>query len=59
MGIHNYLVKRGVYTIKQNKRYSLNKILTDIINKEEPYKQIDKKFTTALTEVKLIITIAL
>jgi hypothetical protein len=37
MGIGNYLVKRGVYIIKQDKRYSINKILTDITNKEEPH----------------------
>ena len=38
MGIYNYLVKRGVYIIKQDKRYSLSKILTDVVNEEEFYK---------------------
>ena len=38
MGIRNYLVKKEVYIIKQNKKYSLNKVLTDVANKEEPYK---------------------
>ena len=43
MGICNYLVKKGVYIVKQDKRYSLSKVLMDIINKKEPYKWIDKK----------------
>ena len=38
MGIRKYLVKRGVYIVKQDKRYSLSKVLTDIVNKEEFYK---------------------
>jgi len=59
IGIHKYLVKRGVYVIKQDKRYSLSKVLTDITNKEEFHKWTDKELITALTEVKLIITITL
>jgi len=59
MGIYKYLVKKGVYIIKQDKRYSLSKVLTDITNKEEFYKWIDKELITALTEVKLIIIITL
>jgi len=38
MGIRKYLVKRGVYIIKQDKRYSLSKVLTDVANKEEFHK---------------------
>ena len=38
MGIRNYLVKREVYIIKQDKKYSLSKVLTDVANKKEPYK---------------------
>ena len=38
MGIRNYLVKKGVYIVKQNKKYSLSKVLIDVANKEEPYK---------------------
>jgi len=35
MGIRKYLVKRGVYIVKQDKRYSLSKVLMDVANKEE------------------------
>jgi len=38
MEIRKYLVKRGVYIVKQDKRYSLGKVLTDVANKEEFYK---------------------
>ena len=55
MGIRNYLVKKGVYIIKQDKRYSLSKVLTDVTNKEEPYKWIDKELITAFIKVRLII----
>ena len=34
-------------------------MLTDVANKEEPYKWIDKKLITALIEVKPIIIITL
>ena len=34
-------------------------MLTDIANKEEPYKWIDKELIAALVKVKLIITVAL
>jgi len=59
MGIRKYLVKRGVYIVKQDKRYSLSKVLTDVANKEEFYKWMDKELIAALIEVKLIITITL
>ena len=59
IGIRKYLVKRGVYVVKQDKRYSLSKVLTDVANKEEFYKWTDKELITALAEVKLIITITL
>jgi hypothetical protein len=59
MGIRKYLVKRGVYIVKQDKRYSLSKVLTDVANKEEFYKWTDKELITALVEVKLIIIITL
>ena len=59
MGIRKYLVKKGVYIIKQDKRYSLSKVLTDVANKEEFYKQIDEEISLALINIKLIITIAL
>jgi len=59
MGIRKYLVKRGVYIIKQDKRYSLSKVLMDITNKEEFYKWIDKEIGLALNNIKLIITVAL
>jgi len=59
IGIRKYLVKRGVYIIKQDKRYSLSKVLTDIINKEEFYKWIDKELIAALIDIKLMITITL
>ena len=58
MGIRNYLVKREVYIIKQNKKYSFSKVITDITNKKEPYKQMDKEINLALINIKLIITIA-
>ena len=35
MGICKYLVKRGVYIIKQDKRYSLGKVLTNIANEKK------------------------
>jgi len=59
MEIRKYLVKRGVYVIKQDKKYSLSKVLTDITNKKEFYKWTDKELIAALTEVKPIITITL
>jgi len=59
MGIRKYLIKRGVYIVKQDKRYSLGKVLTDIANKEEFHKWMDKKLIAALTEVKPIIIITL
>jgi len=59
MGICKYLVKKGVYIIKQDKRYSLSKVLTDITNKEEFYKWIDEEISLALINIKLIITVAL
>ena len=59
MGIRYYLVKRGVYIAKQNKKYSFSKVLTDIANKEEPYKWINKEISLALTNIKLIITVTL
>ena len=34
MGIRNYLIERGVYIVKQNKKYSLNKVLTDVAKKK-------------------------
>ena len=58
-GIRYYLIKRGVYIAKQDKRYPLSKVLTDITNKEEPYKWTDKEINLALIEVKLIITTTL
>ena len=59
MGIRKYLVKRGVYVVKQNKRYSLGKVLTDVANKKEFYKWTDEELIAALIEVKQIITITL
>jgi len=59
MGIRKYLVKRGVYIIKQDKRYSLGKVLTDVANKEEFHEWTDEELIAALTEVKPIIIITL
>ena len=59
MGIYSYLVKRGVYIIKQDKRYSFSKVLMDIANKEKPHKWTDKEISLALINIKLIITVAL
>ena len=59
MGIRNYLIKRGVYIVKQDKRYSLSKVLIDITNKKEPYKQTDEEIGLALINIKLMITVAL
>jgi len=59
MGIHKYLVKRGVYIVKQDKRYSLSKVLTDVANKEEFYKWMDKEIGLALNDIKPMITVAL
>ena len=38
MGIHNYLVKRGVYITKHSNKYLLGRILTDVFLEEKPYK---------------------
>ena len=38
MGIHNYLIKRGVYITKHSNRYPLGRVLTDVLLEEEPYK---------------------
>jgi len=59
MRIREYLVKREVYIIKQDKRYSLSKVLTDVANKEEFYEWTDKEISLALNNIKLIITVAL
>jgi len=59
MRIREYLVKRGVYIVKQDKRYSLGKVLTDITNKEEFHEWIDKEIGLALNDIKPIITMAL
>jgi len=59
MGIRKYLVKRGVYIVKQDKRYSLSKVLMDVANKEEFYEWINKELIAALAEVKLMIIITL
>ena len=59
MEIYYYLIKRGVYIAKQDKKYPFSKVLTDITNKEEPYKWIDKEISLALVEVKLMIIITL
>jgi len=59
IGIRKYLVKRGVYVVKQDKRYSLSKVLTDVANKEEFHEWIDKEIGLALNNIKLMITVAL
>ena len=59
MGIYKYLVKRGVYVVKQDKRYSLSKVLTDVTNKEEFYEWTNEELIAALAEVKPIIIITL
>ena len=59
MGIRQYLVKRGVYIIKQDKRYFLSKVLTDVANKEEFYKWTDEELIAALIKIKPIIIITL
>jgi hypothetical protein len=38
IGIHNYLVKRGVYVAKYSNKYSLSRVLTDVLLEEEPHK---------------------
>ena len=43
IGIHNYLVKRGVYITKHSNKYLLGRVLIDVLLEEEPYKQIDKE----------------
>jgi len=59
MGIRRYLVKRGVYIVKQDKRYSLGKVLTDVANKEEFHEWTDEEIGLALNNIKPIITVAL
>jgi len=59
MGIYKYLVKRGVYVVKQDKRYSLSKVLMDVANKEEFYEWIDEEISLALINIKPMITVAL
>ena len=59
MGIRQYLVKRGVYVVKQDKRYSLGKVLTDVANEEEFHEWTDEELIAALAEVKPMITTTL
>ena len=59
MRIREYLVKRGVYVVKQDKRYSLGKVLTDVANKEEFHEWTDEEIGLALNDIKPMITVAL
>ena len=54
-----YLLKRGVYITTHNNRYTLLKILFDILQEKEPYEWTDKELIAALIEAKPIIIITL
>jgi hypothetical protein len=57
--LQTHLLKRGVYIATHNNKYTLSKVLFDLLQEEEPHKWTDKELITALIEVKLMITTTL